>query len=261
MTRFFRRLLCVVASLAAIAAMPNLSRADFIIRATDVITGGTVNASVSTGIVASNADGSGTATLNSTLVGNFTLTIVNTIATTGPGTTAASETINVTYAGPTGASSDKLIIEILGNKFTNPTAPATSTITSNASPSTAGLSANNVTMTSGVLAGNVTALGAAGTTLGGQLGMSTGIGTLGQGIISNVLNPNPAIGAGFSIVNPFSFYQTYTLNNFQNTGTGSISAGTTLAALPEPATVAMALTALPLLGLGALIRRRRRARA
>src|SRR4051812_32374172 len=72
----------------AIATMPNLSRADFIIRATDVASGGIVNATV-----------------------------------TDTGFTSASQTINITYNGPadsTGATSDKLIIEILGNKFMNP---------------------------------------------------------------------------------------------------------------------------------------------
>ena len=190
-------------------------------------------------------------------MGNFSITFINDIATTGPGFTNVAETLNITYNGPIGASSDKLIVEILGNEFSNPIAGTSSHITSNGSPSTAGLIASSVVMTSGVISGNVVALGAAGTTLGGQLGTTTANGTLGSA--GSVLVPNPVTGATFSIVNPFSFYQTYTINGFTNNGqNGSLSAGSivTPVAVPAPAGLLMVLTGLPLLGVAAWLRRR-----
>jgi len=215
-----------------------------------------VNASV-TQTGGSAADGSGALTFNSS-VGNFSITLVTNIATTGPGFTAASQTLNITYNGPTGPTSDRLIVEVLGNMFTNPTAPAVSVITSNGSPSTSGLAATNVTMTSGVIAGNVLALGAAGTTLGGQLGTSTGTGSMGNA--SSVLTPNPITGASFAIVNPFSFYQTYTISGFANSGlAGSLSAGSTVSSVPAPAGLVLALAGLPVLGAAGWMRRRKAA--
>jgi len=233
-------------------------RAAFIIRATDVLSNSSVNASV-TDTGSSAVDGSGFLTFGHT-VGNFSITLVTNIATTGPGFTSASETINITYNGPVVPNSDTLIIEILGNNFSNPTAPALSEITSNASPSTSGLLAGDttmtgVTMTSGVIAGNVVALGAAGTTLGSQLGMTTGTGTMGGA--SSILTPNPITGAQFNIVNPFSFYQTFTVTGFGNTAAaGSISAGSTVSSVPAPAGLMLALTGLPVLGASRWLRRR-----
>ncbi len=186
MVRFRKYLPGFVAALIGAAAMaaPSQARADFIIRATDVSSGGTVTANV-TQIGLSAPDGSGFLTFSST-VGNFSITVVTHISTTGPGFTSSSDTVNLTYNGPTGANSDKLIIEVLANMFSNPTAPASSQISSNASPSTSGLIGGSVVMTSGVLAGNVSALnaesngGAPAAALSGQLGMTTGNGSLGS---------------------------------------------------------------------------------
>jgi len=255
MNRYRKYLPSIVAALVATVtlAVSAPARANFLIRATDVASGGGITATV-TQSGPSAADGSGSLVFNST-VGNFTITLVTNIATTGPGFTSASQTVNVTYNGPTGVNSDKLIIEVLGNMFTNPTAPSQSTITSNGSPSTSGLSATSVVMTSGVLAGNVAAFGAAGTTLGGQLGTSTGSGTLGGA--SSVLVPNPTSGTPFAIVNPFSFYQTYTLNGFSNGGAGSISAGSTVSSVPAPAGLVLALSGLPVFGVSGWLRRRK----
>ncbi len=61
----------------------------------------------------------------------------------------------------------------------------------------------------------------------------------------------------FSIVNPFSFYQTYTFSDFTNSAkAGSLSAGSTVAAVPAPAGLVLALTGLPVFGAGWLRRRR-----
>src|SRR4051794_40622020 len=119
---FMRRFLPHVIAAVVVAGMlgvPSQARADFIIRVTDVNSGGTINATMTaTGLSAPN--GSGALIFNSA-VGNFTITLVTNIATTGPGFTAASQTINITYNGGTGTSSQKLIIEVLGNMFSNPT--------------------------------------------------------------------------------------------------------------------------------------------
>jgi len=234
------------------------AHADITIRATDINSGGiVVNSQENT--LASAANGAGVGNLGGftgIAVGNFTITIVTDIATTGPGFPPASTTVNITYDGPvdnTGTptnESDTLLIEVLGTKFSNPTAPALSFISSNSSPSTSGLLASSVTMTSGVIAGNVALSATTGTTLGGQLGTTTGSGTMGSA--SSVLMPNPVTGAGFNIVNPFSFYQTYTITGFTNSGVaGSLSAGSTVTSAPEPGGGALALTGLSVMaGLG-----------
>ncbi len=230
------------------------ARADFIIRATDLDSTNAVVADVTTtGLSAANGSGS---LVFANAVGNFTITLVTNIATTGTGFTAASQTVNITYTGPTGASSDTLIIEVLGNDFSNPTSPPNASITSNASPSTDGLEVSSVTMTSGVLSGTVTALGAAGTTLGGQFGETTGTGTMGAA--SSVLMPNPVTGASFPIPSsPFSFYQTYTFSGFNSTNeAGSLSAGSTVSS-PAPAALVLAAAGLPMLGGYGWLRRRK----
>ena len=252
-----KRLMFLTAFLvgAAMLGTANQAEANFIVRATDLSSGGSVIASI-TDTDISNADGSGTHTYNHP-VGDFSIVLNTNIATTGPGFTSVSDTLNITYNGPTAPNSDTLIIEVLGNFFSNPTAPALSIITSNGSPSTAGLVASSVIMTSGVIAGNVVALGAAGTTLGGQLGMTTATGTMGS--VGSALVPNPVNGTSFNIPNPFSFYQTYTISGFSNSNQlGSISAGSTVhtAAVPAPAGLLMVLTGLPLLGVAGWLRRR-----
>lgn len=238
---------------AAVFGMPAPTQADFTVRVTDVNSVSGTSTSTQT-LVAPTGAGNFVGLFNN--VGNFTVNIVTAIANTGPGFSSASETLNITRGS--GNGTDTLIVEILDNNFSNPTAPSVSFISSNGSPSTAGLIATSVIMTSGVLANGAT-LGLAGTTLGGQLGETIGAGTMGSG--SSVLTPNPVTGASFPIFNQFSFYQTYSISGFNNDkgSTGSLSAGSSVTATPEPGTVAMALTALPLLGLA--YARRRRARA
>jgi hypothetical protein len=255
-------LLLGVAALVGVAVLgaSTPAHADFTIRATDVSSAGLVSANV-TQTGSSNADGSGMLVFSSA-VGNFSITLVTDIATTGPGFTSASETVNITYTGPIGASSDKLIVEVLGNKFGNPTTGTSSTITSNASPSTSGLAASSVTMTSGVVSDSPTLNsqsvgGAPAAPLSPQLGTTTGTGSMGNA--SSVLTPNPVTGAAFSIPSsPFSFYQTFTFNGFTNTNqAGSLSAGSTVSAVPEPGGIALVLTGLSAVAGGGLLRRRK----
>ena len=250
------RFLTAVLVGAALLGTANPAKANFIIRATDLLSGGAVNASVTT-TAPSAADGSGSLVFNFA-VGNFSNVLMTLIATTGPDFTSVAETLNITYNGQTGTNSDTLLIEMLGNMFTSPDAPDLSDITSNGLPSTAGLQASSLTMTSRVIFGNVVALGAAGTTLGGQLGTTTATGTMGAA--ASALTPNPATGPTFTIANPFSFYQTYTISGFGNSAqSGSLSAGSTVStvnSVPAPAGLVMVLTALPLLGVGGWLRRR-----
>jgi len=238
----------------AIIGASTPAHADFTVRVTDV------NSSTgTTSTTQTQATANGAGVFNGTFlnVGNFSVTLVTDIATTGPGFAKASETLNISYNGPTpGGSTDKLIIEILDTNFTNPTVPNLAVVTSNASPSTTDLAATNVTMTSGVLANNAT-LGAAGTTLGGLLGGTTGTGTMGTA--SSVLSPNPVSGAQFAIFNPFAFYQSFTIAGITNTSaaTGSISAGSIVSAVPEPGGVALALTGLSAMAGAGWVRRRK----
>jgi hypothetical protein len=69
---------------------------------------------------------------------------------------------------------------------------------------------------------------------------------------------NDAFGSVSGLPNPYTITETIVFNVSAN-GQVNYSSSTTITSTPEPATVAMALTALPLLGLGALIRRRARA--
>ncbi len=163
---------------------------------------------------------------------DFSITIVGNNSNIGSTYAAHSTTINMLYTGPTGANSDSILIEVLGDSYVTPSAgPAQ--ITSNASPSTSGLQASTVTMTSGVLNGDVALSGTPGTTLNGQLGQTMGAGSIGSA--SSVLSPNPTVsGSVFTLANPFTFYQTYTFGGFNTTGqAGSMSAGSEVDAVPN----------------------------
>jgi len=260
MRKFFLAAAVAVAALFGSAASAD---AAYQIRVTSVNGAGTV-VGTTTFNGTQNADGSGVTLGSSSSLPGFSLTIVNDIGTSGPNFVSSSFTLNVTYtgtvtaAGPPATTSNKLIVEVLASNLSAPPVGATSFITSNGSPSTSGLRANSVVMTSGVISGNAV-FGAAGTTLGGQLGATLGTGTMGNGIVSSVLNPNPANGVTFAIPSdPFTFYQTYTLSGFTNRNqTGSLSAGSTLSATPAPAGLVLALAGMPVFGLGAYIRRRR----
>lgn len=67
-------------------------------------------------------------------------------------------------------------------------------------------------------------------------------------------------GTASGLSTPFSVFQRYTFTIAAG-GQVNFAGRTILTAVPEPATVAMALTAVPLLGIGAVIRRRRRSRS
>jgi hypothetical protein len=162
-------------------------------------------------------------------VGNFSGTAGLTVST-GSGFTQNSSNFTLAYNGPTGANSQKLLVEILTDDNTNPS-PGNAFISSNASPSAAGgLHASTIIMTSGVVNG-VVGLPAPGTPLAGQLGMTTGTGAFVSPTSSNLL-PNPVnSAASFAITGTFSFYQSYCFTGFSTAvGTASMSAASTVQA-------------------------------
>ena len=174
---------------------------------------------------------------------DFSIAIVGNNSTTGPSFAAHSTTINMLYTGPTGANSDQLLIEVLGDSYTTPEA-GLAQITSDSSVSTSGLAASSVTMTSGVLNGNVPLSSTPGTILGGQLGTTTGTGSIGSA--ASVLTPNPTVsGAVFTIANPFTFYQTYAFAGFTTANqAGSMIAGSTVNAVPNANNPSIAIVKL-----------------
>jgi hypothetical protein len=170
-------------------------------------------------------------------VGHFTGTIGDTTTTTATSTSLAT-TWSLNYiGGPTGANSETLVVEMLGD---NNTAPSTglATISSNGSPSaTPGIatSPGGIVMKAGEVNGNVglPATAVAGGTLPGQQGTTTCTGEFVDGASSTLL-PNPAnSAAAFSLTTPFTLYQNYTFSKFtENTGAASMSSASTVSAVP-----------------------------
>jgi len=200
--------------------------------------------------------------LDSFSLGAFTISVVNNLVTSTDGTTHHSEVINMHYAGGTGGSSERLVVEFLGSSYVSPpSSPPNAFVTSNASPSTSGLAASSVAMYSGVT--SLTSLGAGAVTFATvsanvdspASSLTTGIGSMGSS--SSVLLPNPANSPGFSLTAPFNFYQALTFSGFTNSGLdGSISAGSSISNTPEPSSIALAAAGLPILGLVWARRRR-----
>jgi len=108
-----------------------------------------------------------------------------------------------------------------------------------------------------------------GTTLGGpntgsfQSSIGTVEGQNAQGLQTPTLDPsfnNTVFGTATGLSAPFSIFERFTFTVAPG-GQINFTGRTVLTAVPEPATIAMSLTALPLLGIGAIIRRRRLARS
>jgi len=234
------------------------AKADLIIRATVFNSAGTqIDQEELTVLRSDPPPANSDITFSSNSLTNFVVVVATNIATTGDGSTEHSHTINVNYSGSTGSDSSKLVLEFIGVDYVSPTSPPQAFITSNASPSTSGLKADTVTMESGVSNTNAGLPGTVGD-LSGFLGTTLGEGTMGNA--SSVLTPNPSIGDPFDISNQFSFYQVFTFDDFQSTGGGSISAGSTVTNLPVPPTLALLFAASPALAAG-IWRKRRKAKA
>jgi len=265
----YRNSLPLVALLlgAVLFAAPTAAHAGLQIRFTEVDSTNHVIGTSTTSTVQVNTNG--TLQLFNSSTTDFSITTANNITTTGGVVTAHSETINVTYNGATlGASGPKLLVEFIGDGYLAPPS-STAFITNNASPSNSGLTVNSVTQSSSVVNGNQVGSGiAAGPVTGtvytgyftsGLLGTSNSSGAVGANT-SGVLLPNPGVGPQFALTTPFTFYQEYSFSNFGTTGQAvALSAGSNVTNTPAPAGLVLALAALPVLGIGAWVRRRKAA--
>jgi hypothetical protein len=162
--------------------------------------------------------------------GNFSITNGSVGESQGFGLSQAFSTaLNIIN---TDSVSHTLTITLVASKFTAPV------------PTAGVLSSFTGTTTSGTGSGSLTSM----------VGATT--------LATQTVNPfgtsfaNSLTGTANGLSAPFSITQTVvlTLTAGENI---NFTARTQLAAVPEPGTIAMALTALPLLGLGALARRRR----
>jgi len=246
MFRYRRLLLAAVVLIAAATAIQNQAHAAFQIRVTQLSSGGVSEASATMNFpVAGPGD---TISFNfATMLPNWTGNIVSNVSTTGAGFSSHDTTNSLTYSGAD--LSKKLLIEILGDSYTNPTAGAISTITSSGSTTgtASGLRYTSVIYTSGVINGNVSLSGTPGTTLGGQMGMTTNTGLL-TGAGSTNFAPNPTAGAPFAISNPFTFYQTFLISGVTRRGSGTTSGSSEVdgvLAAPAPPALVMALCGMP----------------
>jgi len=240
-------------AIAALAAVSSESRADLFIRVTAFDSLGNQIGQDTASVSLSNPPPTVSSISRTSTLTDFDIVLTNNVALTSGGTTKHTETVNITYTGGTGSSSDKLVVEFLGTNYLHPPT-GQAIVTANGSPSTAGLAANSVTYASGVSNSNAGLPGTVGSTAGlaGTLTLSGSIGSA-----SSVLLPNPGAGPVFSISNPFSFYQVATLSGFSVTGDiGNLSLASTVTAVPEPSTMALAALAAPALLL--TLRRRRR---
>jgi hypothetical protein len=254
--RIFLPLAAVLVGAVMLGA-PAAAHAGFAIRITELSSGGALEASSTT----LNGGGPGTTFTAIAALPDFTVNVVTNTSSFGTDFARHDTSISVTYraGAPVGVGiSDRLLIEVLGDSYMNPMAPAPSQITSNGSASsgTHGL-ADSIVMQSTVITGNVALSGTPGTTLTASgMGTTTNTGAVIPGF-STTFVPNPAKGAIFPISNPFTFYQTYVLQNVTVTGTASVTGATEVDAVtPVPASLILVLSGLPILGAYCWLRRR-----
>jgi len=251
----------LLASVTALAVAAADARADLTVRVSSFDSSNNLTASTSFTTVG-NPPYSGASAGNGSAfsvdafsfgIGGVSLTATS---PTGTGTTSHSMTINISnYTGPTGASSNKLLVEFLGTGYTLPA--GSSQVTANGSPSTSGLAATTVTLVSSVSTTNA-GLSATptfpATTPTGAAGTASASGSMGGA--SSVLTPNPTNGAIFSH-GTYSFYQAISFSGFTNNNqSGSLSAGSAVVAVPEPMTLISAFVGLSSLGMYRLRRRK-----
>ena len=152
------------------------------------------------------------------------------------------------------SGTDSITIKIAAQGYTLPT--STSLLTSAASGSSAiYTSGSTASLQSYAAAGNA-GLGTifSGTTTGAHGGTITGAGNVAT---AYVFTPSSA-STGFVSSGGYSIGQMLTISlGAGDTATLTLNSNVQAAVVPEPATVAMALTALPLLGFGAWARRHR----
>ena len=231
-----KRMIAFAAVLAGVAlATPNRARADL-----------DLTWSLAPGLIGSSATDSFISPINATS-GSFTVT-------------GSAVGTNSGAFGPGVAGLDLSTISITSS------APGTVTLylTENNQTSPVGLGILSAAVTGQFISGGGTvALTAYGNDTNALYGNGLGGGTVPPiGGLTNVATPTVGLGAPpgatqFFATSPYTLTEILTIN-FTTAGTAALSSDSrALFATPEPGTIAMALTALPLLGLGAWARRRR----
>jgi hypothetical protein len=239
--------------LVAVAVFGTASpaRANILLNLTDTTTSATTG----------NLTSSGTSISYSGSVGDFSVTIAEG-QTNSPGGPYDAITQQATvFIKNNGSTAETLSIVVSANYFSSPTAPPALTLYDVVNGTTASGPANNPTSvsvtgtaqgfanTSNVL-GDTGGLGAiAGTALSFQAsGLSTNFSPTSGGTMSGNVTVD-SLPAPYSL----TFVETFTLSAG---GSLTVTDGNVQVVVPEPATLMMAFSAVPVLGLGAWLRRR-----
>jgi len=243
----------MLAVVAAFTVAVTDARADLFLRIT-VFNSANVAIGTNTFTVAMNPQ-TGFGTINGGLIaGGFNVTANSGLNSLQGGTMIQhTHTINFNYSGPTGAGSERLVVEMMGTNYNAPLGPVA--FTSNGSPSQSGGATSLVAMSSGASLSNAGLPGTPGSLAGLAAGsITSGTGTLGSA--SSVLVPNPSnngpvtMGPGL-----YSFYQVFTFSSFGSTGLGSMSGAASLSSVPEPTTMVGAFVGLACIGVARWRRR------
>jgi len=239
MLQMFRRL--AILGVAAVAVMLGSSpaKAGFQVRITDE---GTATTAVFNPVLPTD-----TTILASGLVGNFTVALEFAM-TNSPGTANfAILTQNGTVLN-TSTGADTLKVEVTSTGFTAPTTPPAINVSGSATGTVALGALTDVHFNSFLGVGMYDLA-----TAGPQLGplSATAPGALGPVAGASGTTTVTSLAAPFSITNILE--ATFAGGTFAN----NLGGNTTLTNVPEPATLAMALGAIPVLGVGRMIRRRK----
>jgi hypothetical protein len=231
-----KRLIAFAAVLAGVAlATPNQARADLDLTWSPAP--GLIGSSPSDSFITGVNSTSGTFTVTGSAVGTGS-------GVFGPGVAGLDlSTISVTSSGP-----GTLTLYLTENSQTSPvgfgilTASVTGQfLAGSGSVSLVAYGNDTNALYGNGLAGGITP----------PIGAPTNVATPAAGLNA------PATGVTFDSISPYSLTEILTIN-FASAGVVSLSSDSrALFSTPEPGTIAMALTALPLLGLGAWARRRR----
>jgi hypothetical protein len=260
-------LLPVLLAGAAILGTPPPAWADFAIRLTDVNTGQSVvvydgqagDHTKSSGSVLYGGDLDSTAgtILVSGTVDNFSL-LMSYGTTNSPGVDGANAIVQVGSFSITNNSSstDKLKVEVSSQGFTTPHSPPAMTVYTTASGSVA----------NGTVTANFTSLADSSNTLFGNANAfsvslgpltATGASSWDQGSFSDTASQDGFEASTYSITNVSSFQLTGGARVTVEGGNTQVIQGTTLAT-PAPGGGVLAITALPVVGMGWFLRRYRK---
>ncbi|MFO0810233.1 MAG: PEP-CTERM sorting domain-containing protein [Gemmataceae bacterium] len=245
----------MLAAAAGIFCASN-ARADLQVRITVFDSGG-ASLGTNTGTLAGNPQGAGSIS-TSLAAGGFVVVAATGLSSGSGGILQQSTTVNYNYTGPTGATSNRLVIEFVGTNYNAPVGGVLTSSDGSLSSGTATTPANAVTMVSGISTTNQT-LAVIGATPGVPTGLAASSVTNGSGTVTGVaslLTPNPSTNGPTTTAALYSFYQAANFASFSGTGTGGGVFTSTLTPVPEPATIVSALVGLGGLGLAKLRRRK-----